>query len=110
MTKIEIVPINSEILRRFYGKDQTPTIRGIAALQDNNIIGVAGIFRMEFGWMLFSDMTPEFLKDKRAIVMSIRALRKLIDSVRLPVYAKADENAEGADTLIEHVGVNKWLH
>lgn len=110
MTKIEIVPINADMIREFYGEGQSPTIRGIAAIQEGHVIAVAGIFRMEFGWMLFSDMKPEFLQDKRAIVRSVRELRKLIETVLLPVYAKVDENAEGADTLIEHVGVKKWLH
>ena len=110
MTNIEIVPITGDLIREFYGEGKSPTIRGIAALQDGQVIGIAGIFRMEFGWMLFSDMKPECLQDKRAMVRGVRALQKLIETVRLPVYAKADENAPGADTLIEHVGVHKWLH
>lgn len=110
MSKIEIVPITAEHLDFIEADGPLPTIRGITALKEGTVIGIAGIFRIADGWMLFSDFDDEIRKDKRAIVRSVRMLRKLIETVRLPVYAKADENAEGADTLIEHVGVQKWLH
>ena len=109
MTKIELIPATHEIVRDFYGHEPLVTMRAVAAVQDGVTLGVGGIFQAGLAWMLFSDMKPELTKDKRAMVKVCRSIRKLIENTRLPVYALADKNIEGSETLINHIGgVELW--
>ena len=111
MTNIEIVPATQELAFKFYGFTPPKTIKAVAAVKENEVVGIAGIFKAGLVWMLFSDMKQDVLDDKRSMVKAIRQLRKIVENTRIPVYAKADENKEGAETLIGHIdGVELWLH
>ncbi len=105
---IDIVPATTEIVKKFYGETPPKTVHAIAAVRDGEILGIAGIFSIGMAWMMFSDMKPEILADKRAMVRALRVIRKLVADKRLPVYANPDPNAKGADILIEHAGVEPW--
>lgn len=109
MTNIKIVPATEELTVKFYGFLPPKTIKAFAAVKEDDVVGIAGMFKAGLVWMLFSDMKQDVLNDKRAMVTALRSIRKLVDNARIPVYAKADENAEGAETLISHIdGVELW--
>jgi hypothetical protein len=108
MTSIEIVPATKEMVLAFYGEIPPKTLHAVAGIRDGEVLGVAGVFSVGQGWMMFSDSKPEFMQDKRAIVKAVRAIRKLIAGQKLPVYAVPQEGVKGAEELIEHVGVKKW--
>ena len=107
MGKVDIVPATTELVQDFYGYIPPKTIRAIVAVKDGETIAVGGVFNIGMGWMVFSDMKPEFQKDKRNIAKGAWAIRKLIENIQLPVYAKAAD-VEGAETLIDHIGVELW--
>lgn len=111
MTNIKIVPATQELTVQFYGFMPPKTIKAVAAVKENDVVGIAGIFKAGLVWMLFSDMKQDVLNDKRSMVKAIREIRKLVANTRIPVYAKADENAQGAETLISHIDrVYLWPH
>lgn len=108
MTKPEIIPVTEEIVKRFYGNIPPKTLRAVAAVRDEEILGIAGIFSIGMGWMLFADFGDEIRSDKRTMVKAVNAIRKLIANIQMPVYAKPAD-IEGAETLIEHIGgVELW--
>jgi len=102
--------MTSRLAEEYWGSMPPLTVRGIAAIQDGRVIGLAGVCLMGTFWMVFSDTDDVFWKDKRAVVRAVRAIRKLIENLTLPVYAMVQEDKEKAEEFIEHVGgIEKWL-
>ena len=105
MTSIEFVPLTDDIAEKFWGTKPAVTIKAVVAIEDGEVIGVAGVYRIGLAYMLFSDVTPRFEVNKRNFVLGVRAVRKLIDSLKLPVYA---HSLTGNNTVIKHTGAMIW--
>lgn len=106
MTNIEIVPTTAEHMLAMTGANPPLTIKAITAIRDGKVLGVSGVCRVGLCWVLFSELTDDFIKDKRAMVIGVRAMRKIISALTLPVIA-IPESVE--PSLIEHVeGVQRW--
>lgn len=105
MTSPDFVPVTDEIVKQFYGEIPPVTIRAVAAVQDGRVLGIAGVYKIGMAYALFSDLTDEFVANKRNLVIGLREVRKIMDRLHMPVYAKPEtENT----TLIEHAGVTVW--
>lgn len=101
---VRIVPATMELLERFYGEKPVRSQRAIVALKDERIIGVAGIYTDTERSVMFSQMSEECRKDKRAVVRGIRAVMALAKARAMPVHALADPGIEGSEKLLEHMG------
>jgi len=99
---IEIRPATQALMASFYKGIPPKSQRGIVAMKDGEIIGVAGMYFDHNRYVLYSELTPELKQDKRTIVRGIRILLEMVRDKRLPVLAKA-EAVEGADRLLRHM-------
>jgi hypothetical protein len=104
MTNIEIVPATQELIEIFFGEPPKRTIRAVVAVKDGEPIAVAGLFLDQSRYVLFSDLKPEMYKHKKAIVKTMRAARKLMDTVHLPVYAVPEKEPYNDAVIIKHLG------
>lgn len=106
--KHEFVPLTPELARTFYGAQPARTHRGYALLRDGRPIVVWGLIREPYRWVLFSDASPEARAGsfgaRRLVVLGARKLLAMLESVRGPVHALADERYEGACELLTHLG------
>lgn len=103
----EIVTATAEILERFYGDAPARTVRAIAAVRDDRVIGVAGVYADGSRLVMFSQLTDELRRDRRSIVRGIRRLTELARARRMPVHAVADAAIEGSERLLEHIGFQR---
>jgi len=115
--KTEIVMATPEIFDKFYGKQPEQTVRAVAAVRGDKVLGVAGVYIAATRYVVFSDMTDELRRDRRAIVRGIREVLKLLSSTRLPVNAGADPSIPKADAFLKRIGFThvggglyEWLH
>lgn len=99
----EIRPATAELLARFYGQAPTRTQRAVVAVDGERVIGVAGVYPDGARMVMFSELTDELKRDKRAIVRGIRAVRRLAPA-GVPVHALADPDIAGSEVLLEHMG------
>ena len=105
---MHIVPATSELLQRFYGAAPTRSQRAVVAVKDEKVIGVAGIYTDDERSVMFSDLTDELRKDKRAVIRGVREVMKLASKRQMPVYAWADPEIEGSDRLLVHMGFEHY--
>lgn len=101
---MKLVPATMELLQRFYGEKPARSQRAVVAMKGDRIVGVAGIYTDAERSVMFSEMTDECRKDKRAVVMGIRAVMALAKARAMPVHALADPGIEGSERLLEHMG------
>jgi hypothetical protein len=101
----EIVPATPELLARFYGDAPKRTARAVAVVRGEEVLGVGGVYREGTNSVLFSDMTDELRKNKRALVKALRAVMRLMKGT---VYSWADPDIEGSDVLLKHMGFEPY--
>jgi hypothetical protein len=104
MKPIELVPATNELLVRFYGEPVKRTMRAVVAVRGNEILGVAGIYRHENGWGMFSDTTEELRRHGKLLLKSAKAFMQVAIDSGLPIFAKCSENLETADRFLRHLG------
>lgn len=106
MTNIKIIPTTAEHMVAMTGANPPLTIKAITAIRDGKVLGVAGVCRVGMCWVLFSELTDEFLKNKRAMVKGVKEIRRMVNSLTLPVIAIPESEKP---SLIEHIeGVQRW--
>ena len=60
----------------FYGKPASNSFKGIAAIENEKVVGLGGLFYMKGGIVAFSDMKDELRANKKDIVRGCRMLVK----------------------------------
>jgi len=103
MTNLEIVPATQELVERFFGKPPIRTVRAVVAVKDNEPIAIGGLYLDRGRYVMFSEWKPEILKHRREIVMTMREVRKLMASVRIPVHAVASDDSNDG-VILRHMG------
>jgi hypothetical protein len=102
---IEIRPATHEMLQRVSGDVPKRTARAIAAVRGDEVLGVGGVYREGTNLVLFSYMTDELRKNKRALIRALRAVTRLM---RGTVYSWADPEIKGSDALLKHMGFEHY--
>lgn len=104
--RTDIVTATPELLTRFYGHPPKRTMRAVAAVRGERVIGIAGIYPDGHRQVMFSELTDEIRADRRAIVRGIRAVTELARARGTAVHARAAE-VDGAERMLEHIGFVK---
>lgn len=108
-SKIQIVPATVEMFERFVGEAPQRTVRAVAVVRDDEVLGIAGVCVDKCRLVMFSELSDELKKNKRAIARGIRALMRIAGRFNLPIYAVADKTIEGSDKLLEHLRFQKTV-
>lgn len=106
-----IIPATTDILIRYYGHPLALTVRAVAAMDGDDIIGVGGIYMQDSSAVLFTDMTERLRRDKRLMIAGIRAINEIIGHVialNIPLYTKEAEGVEGTDILMKHMNFEEF--
>lgn len=106
MTAVEFVPATREHVLAFYGETYPMTIRAVAAVRDGKVLGIAGVHRMGMGYGLFSDLSDEFIKNKRDVVRGLHEIEKITRSLKMTLYAIPQD--PGNTKLIDRLGAKPW--
>ena len=103
-SKIIIKPATIVDVKEFYGGRHTKSFRGIAAVLDGKVVGIAGISFDTCAMVLFSDIKKEMRSFKRDIVKVIPLLDKMVKGVGYPVAAVANKKEPLAERLLIKLG------
>jgi len=104
--RFRIVPATPEIIASYYGKHLPLTVRAVAAMDGEEIIGIGGVYLQDSSAVLFTDMTDRLRSNKRLLVSGIRAINEIISHVialNIPLYAKEADGIDGTDVLMRHM-------
>lgn len=102
--RTEIVPAQASMLERFDADLAGKSVRMLAAVRGDEVLGVAGIYRAEAGYIVFAKLSAELIRDRRAIVRGARALFDLARRCRAPLYAVRDPGIPSSDGFLRHLG------
>lgn len=101
------VPLTKELIKE-YGHDETPaSCRGLAAVEDGKIYGIAGTYLNSGYLTVWMDARDELRKRPKSL---IKLLKKLYE---LPHFGKyvlvyCDKRFKGAEKLIRHFGFEPY--
>jgi hypothetical protein len=102
----EIVPATQQMLGQF---DPMPrTVRAIAAVEGERVLGVTGFYpeggKLVLMASIADDARSEIDRHKRTLVRAARKVMQMAQSLRMPIYAYADPEISGSESLLEHLG------
>ena len=90
---------------RYYGQTPVATFRGFVAEENEEVIGIGGVYYDLGVPMVFTEMRPEMERNKRACARAARFMIEYTDSLDTPVvYAVADTNYQTAPGLLAKLG------
>lgn len=101
--RTEIVPATKEMIENFMGRKLVKTVRAVAAVRTDKVVGFAGLYSDYTRTIMFSKLSDELREDKRGLVRLIKTMHEL-SKPRAPIYAEADMEIEGSAKLLEHMG------
>ena len=103
MTRVEIKPATKEVIDRYYDGKLTRTVRAFIAVQDEKILGIAGVYVDQSRLVMFSDLSDELKQNKRVIIRGMRMFKEIARKKNLPIHAKAAQ-LPTAKGFLKHMG------
>lgn len=104
----EIVPATEEMIRSVTNEPWTRTVRAVAAVDGDRVLGVAGIYPENGHLIMFSGIAPEaraeIHKHKKTLVRCARRVFEMAITRRMPIAALADDKYEGSESMLRHFG------
>lgn len=109
----EIVPATTELMKRLTDKPMPRTVRALAVVENEEVIGMAGFYPQDGHLVMFGHMNEKareemnrstFTMRKVQLVKFARQLMGMAAEKKLPVYAEADEEIPGSEALLKFLG------
>lgn len=88
----------------WYGEPQKQTIKGIIALINDVPVGIGGIALHSKFAEAFSEITPELLENRIALVKIAKQVCELFKGLGIPVIAVPDEKHVNAARFLNYLG------
>lgn len=105
MTNVRIVNANTEIMRRHYGHDLDRTVRAVAVVDGERVLGIGGVFMDRGCQVVFGSFGDELRARPKWLLRAWRKLRDVVASTGVRAYAYADEaESKVAGRFLEHLG------
>lgn len=102
---LDIRPATLADVHQFYaGALPAGTIRALAVVLGGDIQALMGIAYCGQSIQAFSELKPEVRTNRKVIAVAIRAMLRLLKSVKFPVVAVADESFPGSAALLRKCG------
>lgn len=107
MSNIELVNATHEMIHKFYGAPQKMTLRAIAMVRGDDVLGVGGFYVNDARVVMFSEFKPDGFKYKKAIVKGAKRLLNMAANTGLPVHAVPDPDIKTAKKFLKQLGFNE---
>jgi hypothetical protein len=108
MKNFSIEPACPDDVKRVTGESLPYTSHLFEVKAENEIIGFIGYYRKHTYLVLYAHIEPHVQKQlkryRRAVILAYREMMKQLEKQPLPVYSYADEEAEGSERLLRHIG------
>lgn len=98
---MDIIPATKEHILALYN-DAPVTVRAIAAVENGQVFGVAGIYKDGFRDVAFVKITDKLKNDKRSIIIGSKLFFKMFGHRNM--LAIKDQCLDSADGFIKHFG------
>lgn len=103
MTNCDTRIATPEDIHRWFGGPPPVSLRAIVVEIDGKLEGICGVQSVRGGVTCFSTLSVKCRQHKRAVVLGVRLLRKVLRDYQYVIaYATKDEPT--ADAFIRHVG------
>jgi len=106
---VEVTTATRQHLDVFYGRPLPRSVYAIVGIDGGKVIGVAGLYREAYRFVMFSEITPELKRKPKAIIKGFRMLREVARQWDIPVHAQPDSDEPGAAQFLEHLGFTEFV-
>lgn len=106
MKSFSMIPTTRERMEQVTGDPIPYTTVAFEVLWDSQSLGFIGYYRMGTYYVLYSWINDniELQRYRRAVVLAYCRMMNLLLEKGLPIYSHADEDIDGSDRLLEHIG------
>jgi len=80
------------------------TVRAMAVHRGDLLLGVAGIYQTNAGWVMFANPIASMGSYRKTMLRTFRMLLEWTRTPRMPVYAHGARPGDGMDTYFAHLG------
>lgn len=105
MTKPSIVPLTTELYIRFDNQRPPTTVKGLAVVDDENVLGIVCKGMMVGVWFVFCDIANG--APKKSIIKAWRQFAPLLQDGR-EYFAIMDDDLSTAPAFIRHFGFEQY--
>lgn len=104
MPSVDIVTVTPQILESFYGARPPKTLRAIAGVQGERVLGLCGYYLDGDRLWLFSDIHPDGMQYKKTIVRIMKLVLAMAIRTGIPIQAVPDPEFPNSCRLLERLG------
>lgn len=106
---IEVKPAKEADILQFFGRPSPVTLRkALAAVEDEEVIALAGVYISENRQYIFSEIKEKALKYRKRVLKHAKEfMRSLPKGV---YYAVADHRRDTADKFLRHLGFEQDMN
>jgi hypothetical protein len=97
-------PATAEDAERYYGRRPPLSFKGFVAVRGNEVLGIAGISYDNGMRVAFSEFKEALRSDRRALAKGVKMTMKLVNEIKGPVYAVADDEEPTSTKLLAKLG------
>ena len=101
---IEFVPATAEHIRALFGRSLERTVRALAVIDGEKVLGIGGIYDDEGHTVVFAKLTDELRSHPRVVLL---AARRVMGWLRGEAFALCDTNIPQARRFLEYLGFQR---
>jgi hypothetical protein len=97
-------PATAADAEAYYGRNPGLTFRGYVAVKGDEVLGICGVNYTNGMRVAFSEFKEALRSDRRALAKGVKMTMKLVNQIKGPVYAVADDEEPTAAKLLAKLG------
>lgn len=88
----------------YYGRNPGLSFRGFVAVKSDEVVGIAGVNYTNGMRVAFSEFKEAMRSDRRALARGVRMAMQIVNQIKGPVYAVADDEEPTSAKLLAKLG------
>lgn len=104
---IKVVPATYDMVRSFYGHGLAHSMRALAAVRGEEVLGVVGVYPEHGRQVIFMDVKDELRSHPMAFARGSKVVMRWLRESRMPTHAMCDETIEAAERFLERLGFRR---
>ncbi len=88
----------------YYGRSPGLTFRGYVAVKGDEVLGICGVNYTHGMRVAFSEFKEALRSDRRALAKGVRMTMRIVNQIKGPVYAVADDEEPTSTKLLAKLG------